>query len=73
MRLLLLLIWMGLHPTVIDKIALLVLVRRSLLIILGLVGIARMHLISIAPVIHETPIIALVLIILGRDTALEAT
>ena len=70
---LLLLIWMRLHPTVIDKVALLVLVQRSLLIILGLVGIARMHLISITPIIHETPIIALVLIILGRATALEAT
>ena len=70
---LLLLVWMGLHTAVIAKVALLVLVRWSLLIILGLVGVSGMHLISIAPLIHEASIITLVLIILGRATTLEAT
>ena len=64
---------MGLHTYIIAKVALLVLVKWSLLIIFGLIGIAWMHLISIAPFVHEAPIIALVLIILRRATALEAT
>ena len=63
---------MRLHTAIIAKVALLVLVRWSLLIILGLVGVAGMHLISITPFVHEAPIIALVLIVLRRAAALEA-
>ena len=70
---LLLLVWMGLNTTVIAKVALLVLVRWSLLIILGLVGVSGMYLISIAPFVHEAPIIALMLIIRRWTAVLEAT
>ena len=63
---------MRLHTAIIAKVALLVLVRWSLLIILGLVRVAGMNLISITPFVHEAPIIALVLIVLRRAAALEA-